>query len=227
LLIGGICSGNSITPPLTFWYLFATLTSPSLLAQIISELTSHFDSNTDTYDFTQLTVRPILQSLHAETTRYYSSNVAVRVVTSPTFALDDKYTIKKGTTIFFYNKFTGLFTPGWNAARPETTKHPLDEFWAERFLTSGQGKRERFTDAGLAGSWTSFGGGEHKCPGRHFARNIGIVALAVFLGECEVELLDAEGAKGKVPGVRNGAFGKMEPVGKVGARVRRRRVQVK
>jgi cytochrome P450 len=167
----------------------------------------------------QLTLRANLQSLHAETTRFYASNVAVRVVTTPTFALDDKYIIEKDTLIFVYTKFTGLFTPGWTSTRPDTISEPLDTFWPERFLISGPSKRERFSDAGLAGSWTSFGGGEHKCPGRHFARDIGIVALAVLLGEFETELV---GEKVKGPSIRETAFGKMEPVGKVGARIRRR-----
>ena len=173
----------------------------------------------------QLTVRPILQSLHAETTRYYASNVSVRVVASPSFALDEKYTIPEGTTLFIYSKFTGLLTHGWTDARPQTTTRPLETFWAERFLVSGQGKRERFSDAGLAGNWTSFGGGEHKCPGRHFARNIGIVALAVLLGEFECELLDREVVKKVVPSIRATAFGKMEPRSKVVARLRRRHIQ--
>jgi cytochrome P450 len=104
---------------------------------------------------------------------------------------------------------------------------PLDEFWPERFLIKGQGQaRDEFSDAGLAGNWTSFGGGEHKCPGRHFARNIGIVAMAVLLGEFETELLDVEGAKGLLPEIREMAFGKMVPKGNVGARVRRRHKKV-
>jgi cytochrome P450 len=89
-------------------------------------------------------------------------------------------------------------------------------------LVSGSGKRDRFSDAGLAGNWTSFGGGEHKCPGRHFARNIGIVALAVLLGEFECELIDREGMKDIGPMIKETAFGKMEPTRKVAARLRRR-----
>lgn len=168
----------------------------------------------------QLTVRPILQSLHAETTRYYASNVAVRVLTTPTFDLSDKYIIEKNTLLFIYNKFTGLFTPGWTDARPHAVSKPLDTFWPERFLV--QGERERYSDARLAGCWTSFGGGEHKCPGRHFARNIGIVTLAVMMGEFECEVLDPLRARGSVPDVSETAFGKMVPVRTVKARMRRR-----
>ncbi|KAF2029796.1 cytochrome P450 [Setomelanomma holmii] len=221
-VLGLLFGVNSLTPPMTFWYLFETLRDPSLFQKVSTEIRNHFDAKTSSYDFMQLTVRPILQSLHAETTRFYSSNVAVRVVTSPAFALDDKYTITKGTTLFIYNKFAGLFTPGWHDARPHTTTKPLDTFWAERFLHSREGKRERFMDAGLGGSWTSFGGGEHKCPGRHFARNIGIVGLAVLLGNFECDLSITESLDDFVPKIRETAFGKMEPTRKVTARLRRR-----
>lgn len=185
---------------------------------------AHTDPETRRYDFMQLTVRPILQSLHAETTRVYASNVTARVVTSPTFALDDKYVITKNTTLFVYNKFTGQYTPGWSEARPQAASRPLDEFWAERFLILGDGKRERFSDAGFSGCWTSFGGGEHKCPGRHFARNIGIVTLAAFLGEFECRLTDPQAAQNTTPMIKETAFGKMEPTRKISSKIRRRQV---
>jgi len=88
----------------TFWYVFETLKDPCILKKVSAELLNHFDPRTRSYDFTQLTARPILQSLHAETARLYASGVTVRVLTSPTFALDDKYTITKGTTMFVYNR---------------------------------------------------------------------------------------------------------------------------
>ena len=117
---------------------------------------------------------------------------------------------------------TALYTPGWTNARAHTTSKPLNTFWAERFLTPDNGKGEHFNEAGLAGSWTSFGGGEHWCPGRHFARNIGIATLAVLVGEFECELVEGVDVGDVVPVINDTAFGKVEPVRKVGARVRRR-----
>ncbi|KAF2844665.1 cytochrome P450 [Plenodomus tracheiphilus IPT5] len=222
-ILGLLFAGNSLTPPISFWYLFEALKDPLLLEKVSSEIHNNYEPSTQAYDFGQLTVRPILQSLHAETTRFYSSNVAVRVVTSKAFALDDKYVVPEKTLVFIYNRYTGQFTPGWAMARPNSTTYPLEQFWAERFLTGGE--RSRFSDANLTGSWTSFGGGEHKCPGRHFARNIGIATLAVLLGEYEMDLLDKEAAKKATPRVRDEAFGKMVPTSKVAARMRRRLVR--
>jgi cytochrome P450 len=74
----------------------------------------------------------------------------------------------------------------------------------------------------LSGNWTSFGGGEHKCPGRHFARNIGIVTLAIFMGEFEIEVVDMQGARALDPGNKKKAFGTMRPKQKIAARIRKR-----
>jgi cytochrome P450 len=188
------------------------------LQSITSLIHTHFDPQTRTYDFTTLTSDPLLQSLHAETTRLYASNVAVRVVTTPSFALDEKYTIEKDTTLFIYTKYTSLFAPGWAAARPHTVTKPLDVFWPQRFLDS----KGKFSEAGLSGCWTSYGGGEHKCPGRLYARNTAVVALAVLLGELECEVQGGLGG-GRDVDVWRTAFGKMMPSGKIGGRVRVRR----
>jgi cytochrome P450 len=158
-----------------------------------------------------------LQSIHAETARLYASNVAVRVVTTPSFALDNKYTVEKDTTLFIYTKYTSLFAPGWSTASAHTTSQPLDTFWPQRFLDT----KGKYSEAGLSGCWTSYGGGEHKCPGRLYARNAGIVALAVLLGEMECEAQGGLGG-GRDLDVRETAFGKMVPGERVGGRVRLR-----
>ena len=203
--------------------MFEALKDPKIFNLVSAEIKSHYDTKTYTDDIMQLTVRPILQSLHAETCRFYASNVTVRVVTAPTFALDDKYTIKKDTTVFIYNKFTGQFIPGWNEARPQATSKPLDVFWAERFLISGDGKRERFSDAGLSGCWTVFGGGDHRCPGKQFSQVIGVATLIAFLGEYDCRLVDLQAAQNATPSVRATAFGKMVPTSIISARLCKRR----
>jgi cytochrome P450 len=224
--LGLLYGGTSLVVPITFWYLFETLRDPKIHARVLSEIETHAIPKTETYNFMQLAACPLLQSMHAETTRLYSSNLTVRQVVSPVYNLDDKYTVAEGTKIFIANKFNGQFAAGWAQTRPEALARPLDVFWAERFLVSdnkGRDKRKHFSDVGLSGSWTSFGGGEHKCPGRHFARHIGIMALALLMGEYEIEMLDREGAAKMVPPLKNKAWGTMKPQGKVAARIRRRK----
>ncbi|KAH7397302.1 cytochrome P450 [Pyrenochaeta sp. MPI-SDFR-AT-0127] len=221
--LGLIYGGTSLTVPISFWYFFEAIRDRTLHERILAEVANHHDLQSS-YEFMKLTTEycPLLQSMHAETTRYYSSNLTVREVVAGKFALDAKYTIGKGTTVFIPNKFAGQFTPAWALARPKAVNRPLDEFWAERYIVKETGKRERFSDVGLGGNWTSFGGGEHKCPGRHFARNIAIVTLVVLMGEFECDIKDLEGAKKLDPPLKKFAFGTMRPKGKVAARIRRR-----
>ncbi|KAI4950286.1 hypothetical protein J4E91_004943 [Alternaria rosae] len=226
--LGLLYGGTSLTVPVTFWYLFETLRNTELQQRVLSEMRNHANEETKGYNFMQLTSRPLFQSLHAETTRMYSSNLAVREVTSETWKLDGKYSVPKGTQVFISHKFAGQFTQGWKIIRPQTVAQPLDTFWPDRFLVNASasddktGKREKFSDAGLSGSWTSLGGGEHKCPGRHFARNIGIVTLAVLMGVFEIEVADLEGARRLDPENKKKAFGTMRPKRKIAARIRRR-----
>jgi cytochrome P450 len=218
-------AGTSLTVPITFWYLYETMRDPSIHDRVQQELKNHANAETNSYNFMPLTTRPLLQSMHAETTRMYSSNLTVREVIAPTYALDEKYTIEKGTTVFMSSKYIGTFEKVWAQSRPQALTRPLNTFWAERYLVSsgkGEEKRERSSDAGLTGNWTSFGGGEHKCPGRHFARNIGIVTLAVLMGVFEVEIIDVEKSRRFDPELKGKAFGTMKPQGTVAARIRRR-----
>ncbi|KAJ4377947.1 hypothetical protein N0V83_000777 [Neocucurbitaria cava] len=161
--LGLLYGGTSLTVPITFWYFFETVRNHTLHDRVLTEINTHSLPESSSYDFMKLTARPLLRSMHAETTRYYSSNLSVREVVAPEYALDAKYTIKKGTTVFIPNKYAGQFTAAWAQAKPQAVTKPLDTFWAERFMVSDQdGKRERFSDVGFSGNWTSFGGGEHK-----------------------------------------------------------------
>lgn len=201
------------------------MSDTSIRARITSELHTQQDPSLSTYNFTSLASNPLLQSLHAEATRCYAANVGVRVLTSPTFFLSDKYVISKNTLMFIYTSLTSIYTPGWTRARPHTTSKPLTTFWPKRFLMpnpAGKDKEERYSDAGLSGCWTSFGGGEHKCPGRQFALNIGIITLAVLLGEYETEFVDEARAASVVPKMGERAFGKVVPTERVAVRIRRR-----
>lgn len=67
-------------------------------------------------------------------------------------------------------------------------------------------------------------GGQHLCPGRHLAKNIQLATLAVFLSKYETELIDPVGSEQLMPSVRNEAYGKMEPLGKIPLRIRKRRL---
>lgn len=221
--LGLLYAGTSLMVPVTFWYFYESLRNPSLRERVSAKLAAHRDPTSSTYDIAQLSATPILQSLYAESARKYSASLVARQVVTPVFALDERYLVKQGTTVLIPSKYAGQYTSAWASVRPSLVSRPLSEFWAERFLITGTVGKERFSDAGLSGNWTSFGGGEHKCPGRFFARDIGVVTLTVLLGEFEVEILDPEGARRLDPVWNESAFGTARPRGKIGARIRKRR----
>jgi cytochrome P450 len=222
--LGILYASTSILVPVSFWLCYETLRSPTLHHRVSSELNANRDSATQQHDFSALSATPFLQSLHAETSRKYGITIPARQIVVPTFALDEKYSVPQGTTIIMPSKYAAQYTPGWSAVRPSLVSQPLDQFWPERFLISNEKgeEKERFSDAGLIGNWTSFGGGAHHCPGRFWARNIGMVMLGVFVGEFEVEVSDVERARGLDPVWHESAFGTARPRGKIAARIRRR-----
>lgn len=93
--------------------------------------------------------------------------------------------------------------------------HPLDGFWADRFLidpndpssgpvnpavreelgskTARQSRpvngKPFFSTDGLEASWFPYGGGYSICPGRHLAKNVIILTCAILANEYDVEFL--------------------------------------
>lgn len=133
----------------------------------------------------------------------------------------------------------------WNPGTSEDP-HPLDTFWAERFIvypddpdsgplrkerrpreTSTPSKEERkqrepyFSLRGLKDVYTPFGGGSSLCPGRHFARQEVLVTLARLVLYYDIELSVPEGWEPRM----DPAFfptGTLPPLDKVPFRVRKR-----
>jgi hypothetical protein len=220
--LGMLYGGTSLSIPVTFWLLYEVLRDAALHKRVLDELRHYAATDPEKADFGHLATSPFLQSLHSEATRFYARNGVTREVVAPVFQLDDRYAIEKGTTVLILTGHTARFTQEWARSRPHATARPLTEFWPERFLVP-DGKSERYNESGLSGNWTSFGGGEHRCPGRFFARDIALVTLTVFLGKYEVEIVDPEGARKFDPVWNEIAFGTMVPKGKITARIRLRK----
>jgi hypothetical protein len=114
LFYGGTC----LTVLITFWYFYEAMRDTSLHSRLSTELETHTNIQTKGYSFMPHTARPLLQSMHTETTRKYSSNLLVREVVTPVYALDDIYAISKGTPVFIYiNTSTRSGRPGHRADR--------------------------------------------------------------------------------------------------------------
>jgi cytochrome P450 len=135
---------------------------------------------------------------------------------------------------------TELMDPDvWNtgdAANP----HPVDRFWAERFLVypgsprSGPLRKPKrrpnaaangspyFSLEGCTWNWIPFGTGRSQCAGRHFAKSEILLTTAIFLSAFDIELLTD-----KLPSEdqASSGLGTSYPKGKVPFRIRRRKLE--
>lgn len=129
--------------------------------------------------------------------------------------------------------------------------HSVDEFWEDRFLQfpgdpkSGPAKQElatnfskpkgilgdsssskqedpKFTMEGVLGAFVPFGGGQNLCPGRNYAKQEAICAIAIMLGNFELELID-EGKGRPEPDMKYFSIGVVPPRGKFAARIKTRK----
>jgi cytochrome P450 len=119
----------------------------------------------------------------------------------------------------------------WNTGL--NNEHPVDQFWAGRFLKCPTHKREesqtgRGTDTKnsafslkeVEGSWIPYGGGPRQCPGRQFAKRQILLTAALFvtLFDCEI-LGDGRDVK---EDLRSFSMGVAHPASKVLFKIRRR-----
>lgn len=75
---------------------------------------------------------------------------------------------------------------------------------------------------GLAGTWVPYGGGQHWCPGRFFAKNEMMAAFALISSAYDIELQNP-GLKPE-PDMAFFPIGMLPPKGKIPVRIRRRQI---
>lgn len=198
---------NANILPAIFWFIFHALTDPDLEKQVVSELRPCFKTQDETtencrrpsLDVTELSKRPLLQSVYAEVLRLYNAIAFTRVSEDKDFDLEG-YTVKAGTPMVLFSRPSAMNEEVW-AQAGRASKLPLSEFDAERFLvassenlrSSGQSSSSRggssFSLDNLAGIWTPYGGGHWLCPGRHFAKIEILSTVALFFSRFEIQLL--------------------------------------
>ena len=123
--------------PATFWLFWHIIRDRSLLTRTMSEVN---DCRTTpiteslSFDTRKLVNQPLLQSCFAETLRMY---VAVYIIRKPQHeeaqVLD--YTIPKDKMIVIPSAMAHMDKRNWNLGMME--EHPVERFWADRFLTFG------------------------------------------------------------------------------------------
>lgn len=128
---------NSNSMPATFWLFWHMILDQSLFVRATPEISAcRLSSATKalSFDTTKLCNQPLLQSSYAETLRLY---VAVYIIRKPEYedaqVLD--YRIPKDKMIVVSSAMAHMDKRNWNLGTLE--EHPVERFWADRFLTYG------------------------------------------------------------------------------------------
>ena len=217
---------------------------PSLLSRVRSELSSCLSpsSPSDSLDFdlARLCDRPLLQSIYAEVLRLYTSVMIVRS-TEYTDVTIGNWTFPKDSMIAISSQMAHMDKEVWSTGYE--ARHPLQEFWAERFLvfkhdpSSGPSNKRpqdsqpypasrdageaKFSLSGVTGSWIPYGGGSKMCPGRHFAKQEILLTFAILCSAFDIELR-TNAKSGPQPDMRFYGLGTLPPRAKTPFRIRRR-----
>ncbi|MCJ1383803.1 hypothetical protein MMC17_006917 [Xylographa soralifera] len=234
-------NGNSI--PAAFWLVLEVFRNPSLLAKVRQEVERCLVTSQSVYpsfDLPRLCSRPLLQSIYTETLRLYVSTSIIRSPENADIKLG-AWIIPKGTLImipsFVVHHNQALWSDAPNGSRS------VETFCPDRFLrypgpsqpittrtieTPDPRKVDSsaallFSSEDLSGYFMPYGGGHGMCPGRHFAKQEIIGALAIMVTLFDIEL--SENGAGRVqPDMGGFGMGALKPKQKVAARIRRRKI---
>ncbi len=201
---------------MAIWNVIEIFRDHGLLLRVRAELKrAALQGITSAQDLEKLMSLPLLQSICAELLR-------LRVETPTVFSSyrDDihinGWRIPKDNLVLVRSGAAHRDPDFWNT---KNDQHPLDQFWADRFLvypgdpqsgprkqsTINGGKSEvqarevpisptegRFVTSGLADSFIPWGVGERSCPGRGIARRVIVAVVATMVERYDIEILSSD-----------------------------------
>ena len=189
-------SSNAI--PATGWMLLHILDpngDKTLRKRVMEELASVPRNAKGLPDVPTLLGLPLLQALFNEVMRLYVDVYVSRDIhEDTTLPLDD------GKRQLLLQKGSQVFAPSWLTHRDDAAwGDPLAHvFCPERFLKADPATGEvAFTTASAAGRMIPFGGGKPHCPGRVFAKQEVLGAVAMLLLTFDFEVVGFEDAEGR------------------------------
>lgn len=231
------------------WMILEIFSDPSLLTRVRAELKTSFPNEHSIlhmkFDSQTLDSLPLLKSIYAETLRLRIHIYAVRHTGDEALQIN-QWLLPKDRVVLVATAPAHMDETFWNT---RDGVHPLDKFWADRFLVypgdprSGPKKPAsiahvekvspeatntttpvgvpQYSTEGTEGVWIPYGGGTRSCPGRFYSKHVMISACAMMVTLFDMEIL-ADDAALKMNPLFYG-FGGQYPVGKVPFRIRRRR----
>ena len=237
-------SANTNIVPSAMWMIYETFRDPSLLARVRDQISQSFKTREEAlsikFDVESKHSLPLIKSIYAEVLRLRIHVYCVRYTGKEELHIN-KWTIPKEKILLVATAPAQSDESFWNT---KNGTHPLDTFWAERFLVypndpqSGPVKRQAsanredsfdskesgrqpiFSLEGTEGLWIPYGGGTRSCPGRFFSKQV-MVSLCVLM----TTLFDLEILAGEKAGNMNPlfyGFGGQHPNDKIPFRIRKR-----
>ena len=179
IFFGGILTNAIPTIGWMLMHILSPTNPPELRSWVMDEIKSARRED-GSIDVPLLSKLPLLNSMFHEVLRVYIDLLIVRQVDADT-------TI--GPHIVHKNEV--IMAPSWLSHRnPEHFAKP-DVFDPARFLVNDpETGKMKFSTAGLTGKLFPFGGGHYMCPGRTFAKQEVLGAVAVLLLSFDVELVE-------------------------------------
>ena len=178
----------------------------------------------------------MLQSIYAEVLRLRIAAFIMRSPERGSMELN-AWRFPKGEIMLVATTPAHMDKSLWNTGQAD--EHPLDRFWAERFLVypsnpwSGPTRKAQiqeskknytgdtpvFSTNGLEGAWFPYGGGFRACPGRHFAKREIIMTFATMVTMFDIEV---DGSKALKTDPRANGLGAQRPRHAIPFRIRKR-----
>ncbi|CDM29517.1 hypothetical protein DTO013E5_5153 [Penicillium roqueforti] len=206
---------NGNTVPVTTWAMIELIKDRTLFEAVRTEAMEAYITDTNTgakrIDAQKLINLPLLQSLYIEIMRLHVSFNVTRKVMQPIQV--DGYMIEKGALLQTCSQIAHYEDAVW-----ATSEHPASEFWAWRHVqyvdsrddSTGETTRQaQFAMKGRPSSFFPYGGGYVMCPGRHFAKQEIILAIAVLVTKFDIEFdewLDSTGKSSDRPAQDDSRF---------------------
>ncbi|XXH01840.1 hypothetical protein Hte_008202 [Hypoxylon texense] len=231
--MGIMFAANANLLPSIFWYIFEALKDQDLQQRMIAEIQTCLppDAPDVGRNIASLMDQPLLQSAYAETLRLRVAIALPRTCEHSDFNLSG-HRIKKDKLLIVLTWPVPEDEAAWVQSGRPPSKKGVDEFWADRYLIPKQTTKDgncgkdgssnyEFSLRGLSGRFMPYGGGQHLCPGRHYAKSQLIGTLAFFFSQYELELLQPTQSNKVQPDMRWFPSGSLPPNRRVPFRIKR------
>jgi cytochrome P450 len=231
------------------------LLDKNLISRVHAELSQAVEPGSGALNVAKVCCSPLMNAIFMETMRLRTPGSIIRQCQADNVQLGP-WVLKKGSLIMANSWLAGRDPMFWNTGhnQPNTQiEHPVDTFWAERFLsypddpssgpiqkthsglsstntctrtrkrTAVDDKKATLVTKGLSTHYFPFGGGPSMCPGRIFAKHETLVSIALIMRDFDIELVKPDDARMTGSGMANVPFGSLAFDRQVPIRIRRRR----